>query len=260
MVVVHPEYALLILEVNELKEEIADLIVERDTLVNYVCRDLEIDYLLKIGSLEYKLAVAENKYQKNLRKLELIEEKHGQNLPIHVTQIDKKVMNEFKKQDKIEKNMLADIDFAIEMTTLEMFDYDLIQEMNLDYFKLQKLYNPIFDIDVSTEKEKIYNKIEKYYQRGNLKKLHKLAESYEEDDIFQDEISNLKKLRDKYYNVLTEIRREVRKIKNSFPYNQRLILKDEILCRRKKDHLNRQIIQVNSENKKLEKKIQQKLN
>ena len=52
MVIVHPEYAKLILEVNDLQEQIANLIVERDMLSCYVCRDIEIDYLLKIGTYQ----------------------------------------------------------------------------------------------------------------------------------------------------------------------------------------------------------------
>lgn len=259
MVVVHPEYALLILEVNELKETIADLIVERDMLNNYVCRDLEIDYMLKIGALEYKLFVAQNDLKKASRKLELIEEKLSENLPINIENIDKKIKNEFKAQDKIEKEMLEDIDFAIEMSAIQMIDYDIVDEMNVEYFKLQKLYNPILDISESLEKVKMYKKIERYYQKCNYKKLKKLAEDYNEEDIFQDEISNLKKLKEKYLEIIKEKEKEVRKIKNTFPYNQKVILKNEILCRRKKENINREIVETNAELKKVDKKIRAKL-
>lgn len=259
MVVVHPEYALLILEINELKDEIANLIVEKDVLMCYVCKDVEIDYMLKIGALEYKRVVAENNFEKAVRKLEIIEEKIAKSSAINMESIERKIKTEFKRQDKIESNMSEDIDFAIEMSALELFDYDMLEEMNLDYFKLQKLYNPIFELKPSDEKKKMYQKIERYYQKGNYKKLHKLAEKYDADDIFQDEISNLKKLRQKYTEILRSIRREIRKLKNSFPYNQKIILEDENLCRRKKDNLNKEIIEINLETKKIEKKINRKL-
>lgn len=259
MVIVHPEYAVLILEINELREEIANLIVEKEMLTHYECKELKIDYILKIGALEYKLVVSENNLEKNLRKLELIDEKIEKNLEINIEAIDKKINNEFKKQNKEEQNMLADIDFAIEMTALELFDYDIIDEMNEDYFKLQKMYNPILDLEISDEKDKLYKKIEKYYQKGNYKKLHKLAETYDEENIFQDEISNLKKLKDKYIDIINQNKKEIRKIKNSFPYNQKVILEDENLCRRKKDNLNKEIMQINIEDKKVQRKIDNKL-
>lgn len=259
MVVVHPEYAMLILEINDLKEEIADLIVERDMIKCYVCRDIQIDYMLKIGALEYKLIVAENNYEKNLRKLEIIKEKIAKKSIVNMEAIERTINREFKRQNKIEADMSEDIDLAIEMSSMELFDYDIVDEMNVDYFKLQKLYNPIFDLDSSIEKAKTYQKIEKHYKKGNYKKIHKLAESYDADDIFQDEISNLKKLREKYIEVLKIIKREIRKLKNSFPYNQKIILEDENLYRRKKDSLNREIIDINNETKKIEKKIKNQL-
>ena len=259
MVVVHPEYAMLILEINDLKEEIADLIVERDMIKCYVRKDIQIDYMLKIGALEYKLMVAKNDYKKNLRKLEIIKEKVAKKLDVNMESIERKINREFKEQNKNEVEMSEDIDFAIEVSAIELFDHDMVDEMNVDYYKLQKLYNPVFDLDSSAEKAKMYEKIEKYYKKGNFKKLHKLAEDYDADDIFQDEISNLKKLREKYMDVLKTTKREMRKLKNSFPYNQKVILEDENLYRRKKDSLNREIMDINNESKKIEKKIKNQL-
>ena len=259
MVVVHPEYALLILEINELIEEIANLIVEKDTLNYYVCKDIQIDYTLKLGTLEHKLLVAENNYEKKLRKLEIIEEKLAKKLPINLEAIDRKIDAEFKTQSKLENDMSQDVDFAIEMTSMQLIDYDIIDEMNVDYFKLQKLYNPIFDLEPSEEKVKMYTKIQRDYKKCNYKKLHKLAKDYDDDYVFQDEINNLKKLKEKLIEIFKANKREIRKIKNSFPYNQKTILEDENLCRRKKDSLNRQITEINLENKKLDKKINEKL-
>ena len=69
----------------------------------------------------------------------------------------------------------------------------------------------------------------------------------------------MKALKEKYNEVLKNIRKEIVKIKNSFPYNQKIILEDENLYRRKKDSLNRDIAEVHVQNKKLEKKIENKL-
>ena len=114
-------------------------------------------------------------------------------------------------------------------------------------------------MEISDEKDKLYKKIEKYYQKGNYKKLHKLAENYDEENILQDEISNLKKLKDKYIDIINQNKKEIRKIKNSFPYNQKVILEDENLYRRKKDNLNKEIMEINIEDKKVQRKIDNKL-
>ncbi len=259
MLVVHPEYAYLILDLNDLKEEITDLIVERDLLLNFVCIEIQMDYMLKIGALEYKLLVCGNQYKKNLRRLELIEEKLSKKQKVNMTTINRKIDTEFKEKTMFEEKLSKRIDLAIEAAGLELNDYDKIEEMNVDYFKLQKLYNPIFDLEFSEEKEKFYQKIEKYYEKCNYKKLHRLAEDCNDEEIFQDEISNLKILRERYNVILEKCQKQIRKIKNSFPYNQKVILEDENLYRRKKDSLNREIIQMDIENKKIEKKINNKL-
>lgn len=258
MVIVHPEYAMLILEINDLRDQIANLIVERDMLNNYICKDLEVDYTLKIGALEYKLFVAGMNYRKNARRLELIEEKLDQKLPINLPAINRKINAEFKQKNKLEQDMSHNIDLAIEISSLESFDYDLIDAMNADYLKVQKLYNPVFDLELSDDRVKMYKKIEEYYKKCNYKKIHKLAEKYDENDVFQDEISNLKILKENYTNVFKGVQKEVRKIKNSFPYNQKVILEDENLYRRKKDSLNREIAEVNVAAMKIEKKIEDK--
>lgn len=256
MVIVHPEYAELILEINGLREDIANLIVEKDMLTTYLCKDIEITYLLKIGAIEYKLIVARTDYEKNLRKLEIIKEKINKKQKINLDTIEKKIKTEFKSKDKMAEEMSEDIDFAIELTSLELIDYDFIEELSMEYFKIQTLYNPIFDLEISNEKEKNYKKIEKNYKKGNIKKLHKLAEDYDENEIFQDEISNLKKYGEKYAEIKFNLTKQIRKIKNSFPYNQKIILDDDNLCRRKKDCLNKEIIEINMKNKAVENKIE----
>jgi len=259
MVLVYPEYAYLILSVNDLKNEIANLIVERDYCLAFVCEEIQINYMLKIGVLEYDLLVSGNKYRQNLRKLELIDEKISQNKKVNINSIDKKVKNELKSKILAEQKFSKNIDLAIEATTLDRYDYDIIEQMNEDYLKLQKLYNPIFDLEYSEEKEKFYKKIRKYYEKCNYKKLKKLAENYDENEVFQDEIVNLKILKNRYDLILQMCNKQIRKIKNSFPYNQKVILEDENLYRRKKDPLNKEIAQIDEENKKIEKKIDRKL-
>ena len=72
-------------------------------------------------------------------------------------------------------------------------------------------------------------------------------------------MENMKILRDRYERIAEEYQKDIRRIKNTFPYNQKVILEDENLYRRKKDSLNKEIAQVNIENKKIEKKIKSKL-
>ena len=52
MVYLSPEYIEVMYKVNQLKSVLADKIVEKDFLINYICMDYKVEYLLKIGTLE----------------------------------------------------------------------------------------------------------------------------------------------------------------------------------------------------------------
>ena len=54
-IIINPEYLKLIEEVKQLKEDIASLYEERDELIYHICRNIETEYMSKIGVLEYKL-------------------------------------------------------------------------------------------------------------------------------------------------------------------------------------------------------------
>ena len=71
MVVISPEFAKLVAITNESKEKLCKLIVERESLVFHVCKNLKIDYMLKVGSLEYNLMKIQNEVLRNKRLVEL---------------------------------------------------------------------------------------------------------------------------------------------------------------------------------------------
>lgn len=53
-----------------------------------------------------------------------------------------------------------------------------------------------------------------------------------------DEIENLEKFKKRYEEIIRENNAIITKIKNNFPYNQKNLLENESLCRRKKNDIN----------------------
>ncbi len=70
-----PEYADLIIEVNKLKDKIAEKIAERDMLAFHIVPDIENAYMLKIGILENDAFIANLKLLRINRKIELYKER-----------------------------------------------------------------------------------------------------------------------------------------------------------------------------------------
>ena len=257
MVVVSPEFAKLVAVTNESKEKLCKLIVERESLVFHVCKNLKIDYMLKVASLEYNLMKIQNEVLKNKRLIELYNQNINElkiNREEVEDKINKKIALEFLEFNRIEKKQLEDIDIAIELSMTNLLEKDEIDEINEYYLKLQRVLNPALKLKSKIQDDELFDSVEKLYKKGNIKKLKKIAEEYVEEPVV-DELDNLEKLKSRYDILIRENQKVITKIKTSFPYNQKVMLEDENLYRRKKDSLNEKIFSITEENEKIKKEI-----
>ena len=94
--------------------------------------------MLKIGSLEYKLFKVQNENLIIKRKIEIIKDEISSGKEFDVENINKKVKVEFSEFEKIEKNMLEDIDISIDLSMSEILDSEEIEKINTIYLELQK--------------------------------------------------------------------------------------------------------------------------
>jgi len=66
-----PEYADLIIEVNKLKDKVAEKIAERDMLAFHVVPEIENSYMLKVGILENDAFNSNMKLLRIYRKIDI---------------------------------------------------------------------------------------------------------------------------------------------------------------------------------------------
>ena len=66
-------------------------------------------------------------------------------------------------------------------------------------------------------------------------------------------------MKSRYDILIKENQKVITKIKTSFPYNQKVMLEDENLYRRKKDSLNERIFTITEENEKIKKDLKNML-
>ena len=101
MIFVNPEYVVLLHQVNQKKDELTDKIVEKDRLLAFVCRELKMNYMLKIGSLEYKKMLIENDIKKTERKIEIVKKLKIVTEKTEV-RVEEKIRKEFSEETKRE--------------------------------------------------------------------------------------------------------------------------------------------------------------
>lgn len=71
-IVINPEYEKLIKEVKQLKEEISNLYEEKEQLKYHTCKNIETEYMTKIGIYEYKAYEVQCKILRIRRKNTII--------------------------------------------------------------------------------------------------------------------------------------------------------------------------------------------
>ena len=74
-VIVFPDFEKLKSEVEKMRTELSMLLLERDELQFVICKNIETEYMLKLGSIEYKAYEAQCATLRLKRKIELIQAK-----------------------------------------------------------------------------------------------------------------------------------------------------------------------------------------
>ena len=99
-IIVFPDFQKLKDDVERLRTELSMLMLERDELRFVICKNIETEYMLKLGSLEYKAYEAQCAALRLKRKIELIQARKNRQEVINLTVIDKTLDEEFLEYEK----------------------------------------------------------------------------------------------------------------------------------------------------------------
>lgn len=266
MIILHPEFLKTINSINELKESIADLLEEKDYLTYYTCRNIEVDYMLKVGFLESKLLELEVKIEKAKKRIKLIESYINEDKPINNEEIENKLSENFSEIESELNEMKKMVNFAFEYCNTDKYEIseDDIKEIRDVYRDVLRKLHPDINPNITPDERRILFQATQYYEERNLKFLRSLKslcirEKTLEETVEIDELEKLQERKKRYEKIRRNIVRSITCMKNIFPYNQIEFLKDENEVRKKKDEINQEIESFNkiyAELKKIEEEIQ----
>jgi hypothetical protein len=96
----HEEFQKLLSEISKLQDTLAALYFEKDELQFQTCKNIEMEYMLKIGVLEYNLYEIETQVLRIKRKLELIRQKINRQETFIIETIEKQLDAEYEEYTK----------------------------------------------------------------------------------------------------------------------------------------------------------------
>ena len=230
-ILIHPEYAKIIEEIEELKLEISELVVIKDNLIYHVCKNIWNEYIEKIGKLEYESFSAQYRALKEKRKFEIIMKKLNIFEYINMKEIDKQIEAEYENYKKDLLDMESNIKKADEYSANVELSVDKSQELQKIYKKfVQKIYVEINPNVTDSEKE-LFNEAQNAYEKGDYNQL-KLLELKLDDlpkhmEEYIGELRELKSKKNQYKWLKKSLEDKIKKIKKTFPYNELSFLTKE---------------------------------
>lgn len=253
-----PEYENLIIEVNKLKDKVAEKIAERDKLAFHIIPDIESKYMNKIGVLENDAFIANLKLLRANRKLELYKEKIKLKRPIDEKEIEEQLDVEFDEIEDEYNELQEEAFLDLEDEFTDKVTEELLKLLNVIYKNLIKRLSPLINFDNTRIDNQLYELLEKSYRELDLSmmtKLQTICEHIKPDSFAIGDVKTLEKAKNRYLNLISENEEIILHIKCSDTFDKKRILEDENLTRRTKEEINNEISKIEEETKKVEKEI-----
>ncbi len=119
------------------------------------------------------------------------------------------------------------------------------KELKRLYRKIVKALHPDNKKNRTQRDDDLLMEAKKAFEEGNLERLREIAEMIDDADIESrfkntpEDIEALKELRQKLRNRMASLERDIRQIKNSFPYNKKDFLADDKAVAARQEELKR---------------------
>lgn len=217
-------------EIETLKVNISQLVLERDNLIFVECKNIENNYMLLVGHLEYKVHELYCETLKRKRKIELIQSYVNRQEKIDSNVIEKVLEDEFiEYQEKLEEKLKA-INKAMDWKKSSFLtDYEY-SELKKLYYVIVKELHPDLHNDLSKEKIQLFHNAVRAYENGDLDSL-RIIHTMIEKKIVEFDILNsydiLSKEKLRLINIETTLELKIKEIKNQYPYELKDLIDDE---------------------------------
>lgn len=216
-------------KIRFLRRELEDLYPEKEHLVGVICENIQRDYTLVFGSLEYKLYEAYCEYLRLRRKRDLIQAKMNRGEKPDMEAIESRLDEEFCDYKRRLEEQMEEINEAIEKSKLKLLPEEEQKELKTLYKAIVKRLHPDLNPSITEgEKELFYNATESYKlgDLNTLRIIYDLTVKGEEEELSLSNDSLAKEV-ERLEKAVVAIREEIERIKSNPPYTLKIYLEDE---------------------------------
>lgn len=247
-VIVFPDFEKLKNEVEKMRTELSMLLLERDELQFVICKNIETEYMLKLGSIEYKAYKAQCAALRLKRKIELIQAKKNRQEKVIISAIEETLDSEFAEYQKQLNEQIDKMNDALKRSKAEVLSNEDNKKFKKLYRKIVKALHPDINPDVSEAQVQLFDNAVSAYKNGDLNTLKIIGEMVGNSPLpeqHKDALTQLNEEKERLQNLLKVIRDSIEQIKSKYPYTMKEIIEDEEQTEQKKKELENILSQYN---------------
>ena len=218
-VIVFPDFEKLKSEVEKMRTELSMLLLERDELQFVICKNIETEYMLKLGSIEYKAYEAQCAALRLKRKIELIQAKKNRQEKVIISAIEETLDNEFAEYQKQLDEQIDKMNDALKRSKAEVLSDEDNKELKKLYRKIVKALHPDINPDVSEAQVQLFDNAVSAYKSGDLGTLRIIGEMVGNNPLPEqrkDAMTQLVEERERLQGLLKSIRESIDNIKSEY--------------------------------------------
>lgn len=239
-IIISPDFQKLKNELEKIRIELSMLLLERDELQFVICKNIETEYMLKLGGIEYKTYEAQCVALRLKRKIELIQAKKNRQEKVIISVIEEILNKEFKEYQKYLDKQINKMNDALKRSKAEFLSDEENKELKKLYRKIVKILHP--DINPNTSKAQInlFSNAVQAYKTGDLATLRIIGEMVTNNtfpESYKTPLTQLVEEKDRLQNLIKLIRNSIEEIKSKYPYTMKIILEDDNKTQQKKKEL-----------------------
>ena len=216
-VIVFPDFEKLKNEVEKMRTELSMLLLERDELQFVICKNIETEYMLKLGSIEYKAYEAQCAALRLKRKIELIQAKINRQEKVIISAIEETLDTEFAEYQKQLDEQINKMNDALKRSKAEVLTDEENKKLKKLYRKIVRALHPDINPDVSQAQVQLFDNAVSAYKSGDLGTLRIIGEMVGNNPLPEqrkDAMTQLVEERERLQGLLKSIRESIDNIKS----------------------------------------------
>ena len=217
-------------EINILKDKLAQKMVLRDHIQLHVCPNLDTDYILKFGGLNYEVYNYQVECEKIKMRISLMEKQLNRESQINLIEIDNYVDKKFAKKDDYLKEMSAKFNVVKNHGLKKELKGEEFKKLNKEYKDALLILHPdltdYFDLTIENF---LFTAIEAYedYDKQGIKSVKIMALNTNHTPQKEKSSEELREFIDTLNIRIKLINKELIEIKESYPFNKKEFLSNE---------------------------------